>query len=540
MGVNLRRRIEHLINGFRIFNPARQCQSKATGLKDLIQLAAEAGAPPPRVLPHSVEAEQAILGGLLRDNDAWIRISDLVDESDFYRHDHKLIFRSLASMAEEKSALDVVTLHEALSNAGHLVDVGGYEYLRELADNTPSVANIVSYAKVVRERALFRKIIAVCGDVEASAINPAGASPDDLVHEAEQKMMSVASLRPKEGGPVSLELLLSKAVVNIQTAHESGGVALGLSTGFEDLDQKLNYLRPADLIIVAGRPSMGKTTFALNLVENAVLRSDKVVVVYSLEMPGESLITRMLSSIGSIDQTRVRTGQLLDDDWPKLTTATNRLNQGNRLFIDDTAGLSPSEMRTRTRRIHRARGDIGLIMVDYLQLMRIPGSSGNNRTNEISEISRSLKALAKEFGCPVVALSQLNRSVEQRANKRPVNSDLRESGAIEQDADVILFVYRDEVYNPQSRFVNTAEIIIGKQREGPVGFVRLGFEGRYTRFASLKPGAHDFTNEEMGEERPDPNPRVGRAPVQALATAAEGKVKRKGRPSRKQTPRRPP
>lgn len=267
----------------------------------------------------------------------------------------------------------------------------------------------------------------------------------------------------------------------------------------------------------------------MNIVEEAVLRSEKVVVVYSMEMPGDALLTRMLSSMGSIDQSRVRSGKLLNEDWTKLTKAANALNKNERFFIDDTPALSPSDMRSRTRRLRRVHGEIGLIMVDYLQLMQIPGYGGLNRTNEISAISRSLKALAKEFNCPVIALSQLNRSVEQRKDKRPVNSDLRESGAIEQDADVIMFVYRDEVYNPDSRFAGTAEIIIGKQREGPTGFVRLGFEGRYTRFVNLEPGTHDFTEQEMGVERIDPNPRLGRMPVQKLAEGAANKVESKGR-----------
>lgn len=510
-------------------------------MNDLIQLAAEAErSAHHREMPHSVEAEQAILGGLLRDSRAWVRISDLVAESDFFRADHQLIFRALAKLLEDGRPLDVVTAQEALAGAGEILDAGGLSYLKELVDNTPSIANIVSYARLVRERAQLRKIIGVCGEIEHSATSPAGRSAEDLVHDAEQKMLAVAGLRPKEGGPVGLDLLLSKAVEKIETAHQEGVASIGQSTGFEDLDEKLNLLRPADLVIVAGRPSMGKTTFAMNIAEEAVLRSDKVVLVYSLEMPGDALVTRMLSSIGSIDQTRVRSGQLLDDDWPKLTKAANALNKAGRFFVDDTAGLSPSEMRSRTRRIRRAHGEIGLIVVDYLQLMQIPGYGGVNRTNEISAISRSLKALAKEFDCPVVALSQLNRGVEQRADKRPVNADLRESGAIEQDADVILFVYRDEVYNPESRFVGTAEIIIGKQREGPIGFVRLGFEGRYTRFVNLKPGTHDFTDQEMGVERINHNPRAGRTAVQELATGVKGKVERKGKRRRSKGAHKPP
>jgi replicative DNA helicase len=287
---------------------------------------------------------------------------------------------------------------------------------------------------------------------------------------------------------------LTKAIDRIDTLFNTDNAITGLSTGYTDLDGMTSGLQPSDLIIVAGRPSMGKTTFAMNLVENAVLRSDKAVLVYSLEMPGESLIMRMLSSLGRIDQTKVRAGRLEDDDWPRLTSAVNLLND-RKLFIDDTAGISPSEMRARTRRLVREHGDIALIMIDYLQLMQIPGSGGDNRTNEISEISRSLKALAKEFNCPVVALSQLNRSLEQRPNKRPINSDLRESGAIEQDADVIMFVYRDEVYHPETEHKGIAEIIIGKQRNGPIGTTRLAFIGKYTRFENLAPGSYNFDDE---------------------------------------------
>ncbi|WP_070096845.1 replicative DNA helicase [Pseudomonas sp. NBRC 111139] len=509
-------------------------------MNDHIHLAAEYDQNPSRELPHSVEAEQAILGGLLNEPRAWVRVSDLVVESDFFRADHRLIFKAIARLLEEGRALDVVTAQEALDRAGDLSNAGGLAYLKELSDNTPSVANIASFARVVSERSQFRKIIGVCGEIEQSASSPNGRTAEDLVHDAESKMLSVAGQRPKEGGPVGIDTLLRKAVEKIESVHESGLESLGQSTGFVDLDSKLSLLRPADLVIVAGRPSMGKTTFAMNIVEEAVLRSEKVVVVYSMEMPGDALLTRMLSSMGSIDQSRVRSGKLLNEDWTKLTKAANALNKNDRFFIDDTPALSPSEMRSRTRRLRRVHGEIGLIMVDYLQLMQIPGYGGLNRTNEISAISRSLKALAKEFDCPVIALSQLNRSVEQRKDKRPVNSDLRESGAIEQDADVILFVYRDEVYNPDSRFAGTAEIIIGKQREGPTGFVRLGFEGRYTRFVNLMPGTHDFTDQEMGVEMIDPHSRLGRMPVQKLAEEASKKVEGKGRGRRRKGSRKPP
>ncbi len=337
-------------------------------------------------------------------------------------------------------------------------------------------------------------MIGISADIADSAYNPEGRGANELLDEAERKIFEIAEARPKSGGPIGVNDILTKAIDRIDTLFNSSDAITGVSTGFADLDEKTSGLQPADLIIVAGRPSMGKTTFAMNLVENAVLRTDKAVLVFSLEMPADSIVLRMLSSLGRIDQTKVRSGKLDDDDWPRLTSAVNLLND-RKLFIDDTAGISPSEMRARTRRLVREHGDLALIMVDYLQLMQIGGSSGENRTNEISEISRSLKGLAKEFNCPVVALSQLNRSLEQRPNKRPVNSDLRESGAIEQDADVIMFVYRDEVYHPETEYKGVAEIIIGKQRNGPIGTTRLAFIGKYTRFENLAPGSYVFEDE---------------------------------------------
>ncbi|MFF7707653.1 replicative DNA helicase [Pseudomonas sp. NPDC007930] len=447
-----------------------------------------------KVPPHSIEAEQAVLGGLMLDNNAYERVLDQVSDGDFYRHDHRLIYRAIAKLAEQNQPFDVVTLSEQLDKEGHSSQAGGLAYLGELAKNTPSVANIKAYAQIVRERATLRQLITISSDIADSAFNPEGRNATELLDEAERQIFQIAEARPKTGGPVGVTELLTKAIDRIDTLFNTDAAITGLTTGFTDLDDKTSGLQPADMVIVAGRPSMGKTTFAMNLVENALMRTDKVVLVYSLEMPGDSLVMRMLSSLGRIDQTKVRSGKLDDDDWPRLTSAVNLLND-RKLFIDDTAGISPSEMRARTRRIVREHGEVALIMVDYLQLMQIPGSSGDNRTNEISEISRSLKALAKEFNCPVVALSQLNRSLEQRPNKRPVNSDLRESGAIEQDADVIMFVYRDEVYHPETEHKGVAEIIIGKQRNGPIGTVRLAFIGKYTRFENLAPGSYQFDDE---------------------------------------------
>lgn len=438
-----------------------------------------------KVPPHSVEAEQSVLGGLMLDNQAWDGVSERLSAGDFYRYEHRLIFNAMIGLAEGSQPLDVITLSEALEARDQLDSVGGLAYLAELARNTPSASNIRAYADIVRERATLRKLIEAANQIADSAFSPSGRPSDELVNEAERLVFQISEDRPKAGGPIGMSELLTKAVDRIDELFNMQGQMTGLSTGFRDLDDMTSGLQPSDLVIVAGRPSMGKTTFAMNLVEHAVVSSDKPVVVFSMEMPAESIMLRMLSSLGRIDQTRVRSGQLEDEDWPRLTSAVNLLKD-KQLFIDDTAALSPNEMRSRIRRIVREHGSISLVMIDYLQLMQIPGFS-ENRTGEISEISRSLKGLAKEFGCPVVALSQLNRSLEQRPNKRPVMSDLRESGAIEQDADLIVFLYRDEVYNQDSNERGVAEIIIGKQRNGPIGTVRLAFRGEFTRFDDLAP-----------------------------------------------------
>ncbi|GHB16694.1 replicative DNA helicase [Salinicola rhizosphaerae] len=439
--------------------------------------------------PHSLEAEQSVLGGLMLDNSSWDTVSERLIGDDFYRHEHRLTFNAMGELAEAAQPLDVVTLSEALERRDQLESVGGLAYLAELARNTPSASNIRAYADIVRERATLRKLIQASRQIADSAYSPEGRPSDELVNEAERLVFQISESRPKFGGPIGMSDLLTKAVDRIDELFNMKGEMTGISTGFRDLDEMTSGLQPSDLVIIAGRPSMGKTTFAMNLVEHAVVSNDKPVIVFSMEMPAESLMLRMLSSLGRIDQTRVRTGQLEDEDWPRLTSAVNLLKD-RQLFIDDTPALSPNELRSRVRRIAREHGNIGLVMIDYLQLMQVPGLS-ENRTAEISEISRSLKGIAKEFGCPVVSLSQLNRSLEQRPNKRPVMSDLRESGAIEQDADVIAFVYRDEVYNtdnPDNK--GLAELIIGKQRNGPIGTVHMAFIGKYTRFEDLAPDSY--------------------------------------------------
>ena len=446
--------------------------------------------------PYSVEAERSVVGGLMLDPNAWDKVSELVVSDDFYRPEHKQIFAVIAKLADESEPIDVVTIGEKLDKRGELEDVGGMTYLIEMAEATPSSANIASYADIVRERSVLRRLITTTNEISTRAFHPEGLTAAEVLDEAERKIFQIAEGGDKKGGPRIASDILSATVDKIDELYHQEGEITGLSTGFTDLDAMTSGLQKSDLVIVAGRPSMGKTTFAMNLVENAAMITDMPVVVFSLEMPSEQLMMRMLSSLGRIDQTRMRSGQLLQEDWDKLMSAVKMLKD-RKLFIDDTAGISPTEMRSRVRRIAREHGDgkVALIMIDYLQLMQIPGYS-EGRTNEISEISRSLKAIAKEMECPVIALSQLNRSLENRPNKRPVNSDLRESGAIEQDADIISFVYRDEVYNEDTPYKGVAEIIIGKQRNGPIGTCRLSFVGKFTRFEDLSPDAYqDFDDE---------------------------------------------
>ncbi|OAI14322.1 replicative DNA helicase [Methylomonas lenta] len=447
-----------------------------------------------KVPPNSIQAEQSVLGGLMLDNQTWDSVADKVVETDFYRRDHQLIFRSIAQLADKQDPFDVVTLSEVLESTGQLQDVGGLAYLGMLANDTPSAANIVAYANIVRDRSVLRQLIHVGTEISDSAFSTEGRETADLLENAERKVFEIAEQRQRgQGGFSSIKSLLAQAVDKIETLYELDGDITGASTGFTDLDEKTSGLQPADLIIVAGRPSMGKTTIAMNMAENVALKSGMPVAVFSMEMPGESLAMRMMSSLGRIDQHKVRTGKLDDDDWPRLTSAINLLAE-TKLFIDDTPALTPTEVRSRARRLTREHGQLGLIVLDYLQLMQSP-SSGENRVQQISDISRGLKALAKELNVPVIALSQLNRNLEQRPNKRPVMSDLRESGAIEQDADLIIFVYRDEVYNEDSPDKGIAEVIIGKQRNGPLGTVRLTFLGQYTRFenfAGVYTGNEDY------------------------------------------------
>ncbi|MGL4206081.1 MAG: replicative DNA helicase [Aeromonadaceae bacterium] len=442
--------------------------------------------------PHSFEAEQSVLGGLMLDNEAWDRVAERVSEHDFYSRPHRLIFAGMTRLSAQGLPIDLITLQEELERHEQLDAAGGFAYLVEIAKNTPSAANISAYAEIVRERAVVREMISVANDIAESGFDPQGRNAADLLDEAESKVFKIAESRSSSSeGPQSLKVVLEKTVDKIEELFRKphNGVT-GVSSGYSDLDKMTSGFQPSDLIIVAARPSMGKTTFAMNLVEHAALTQDKPAVIFSLEMPSEQIIMRMLASLGRIEQTRVRTGQLDDDDWGRLSSTMGLLLEKGKMYIDDASGLTPTELRSRTRRIAREHGGVSLVMIDYLQLMRVPSLS-DNRTLEIAEISRSLKALAKELQVPVIALSQLNRSLEQRADKRPVNSDLRESGSIEQDADLIMFIYRDEVYHDDSPDKGVAEIIIGKQRNGPIGKVRLTFQGQFSRFDNYAGPAYD-------------------------------------------------
>jgi len=445
-----------------------------------------------RMPPHSIEAEQSVLGGLLLDNSAWDRIGDVVSESDFYRADHRLIFQHIAQLVEQNRPADALTVAEHLDRSGKLSEAGGQAYIGTLALNTPSAANIRRYAEIVRERAILRNLAAVGTAIADSAYTPSGKDPQLLIDEAEGKVFQIAEAGAKtRQGFTKIDPLLTETVERIDMLYsrENKTDVIGLPTGFVDLDRMTSGLHGGEMVVIAGRPSMGKTALAMNIAENAALESKKAVAVFSMEMSGPQLAMRMIGSVGRVDQHQLRTGTFKEEDWPRLVDAVGKLND-SQIFIDDTAGLNVLEVRSRARRLHRQCGGLSLIVVDYLQLMSGTSSGGRdeNRATEIAEISRSLKGIAKELKVPVIALSQLNRSVDSRQDKRPMMSDLRESGAIEQDADVILFIYRDEVYNSDSPRKGIAEIIVAKQRNGPVGKVDLTFMGRFTRFENYAGG----------------------------------------------------
>lgn len=433
-----------------------------------------------RVPPHSIEAEQAVLGGLMLAPEAWDRVADKIGESDFYRRDHQLIFRAIRELNQRGMSADAVTLGEWFEAQGLGELVGGSRYVIELANATPSAANIVAYAEIVREKSVLRQLIDAGGEIAGNAFQPDGRTVQELVETAERKIFEIAEARARgRQGFVPMHDAVKEAFRQLQDRYDNKGAVTGLPTGFVDLDHMTAGLQPGDLIILAARPSMGKTALALNIGEYAALKTGKAVAVFSMEMSASQLAFRLISSLGRINQQNLRTGDLADEEWPRISSAIAMLKD-SRIYIDDTPALSPLELRSRARRLKREQ-DLGLIIVDYLQLMQVPGNQ-ENRATEISEISRSLKALARELGVPLIALSQLNRSLEQRQDKRPVMADLRESGAIEQDADVILFIYRDEYYHPDSGEKGKAEVIIGKQRNGPTGKIDLAFLGQFTKF----------------------------------------------------------
>lgn len=441
--------------------------------------------------PHSIEAEQSLLGGLLLDNSAWDRIADVVAEGDFYRDDHRRIFRYIGKLCVAGRPADVVTVFELIEQANEIDQTGGLSYLAEIANATPSAANIRRYAEIVRERAVLRRLVTVGDEIAGSALNPSGRDVKTLLDEAEQRIFEIAEAGARNTqGFVPIQPLVGEVVQNMEAllARDSQSDITGVPSGFTDLDKMTSGLQPGDMIVVAGRPSMGKTAFALNIAEHIGVDQRLPVAIFSLEMSGPQLAMRFLSSVGRIDQGKLRTGRLTDEDWERLTMALGKLHEAP-IHIDETGAINATDLRARARRLYRQCGGLSLIVIDYLQLMT--STRGNeNRATEISEISRSIKALAKELKVPIIALSQLSRKVEERNDKRPLMSDLRESGAIEQDADIILMMYREDYYNKDTQDKGVAEVIIGKHRNGPTGTVRLTFLGEYTKFQNHASGGY--------------------------------------------------
>jgi replicative DNA helicase len=457
---------------------------KAVNADDLAQRAADRL----RLPPHSAEAERSMLGGLMLDQRAWDSVADVVTADDLYRADHRHVFAAIAALCERGQAADAVTVRDHLEQLGRLEAAGGTDYLAQIVEDTSSAANIRAYAQIVRDKALLRRLIEVGGDISASAYETEGRMASELVDLAEEKVFGIADQGARVGGFAALKQILPATIDRLDLLSHSDGDITGISTGFAEMDKLTAGLQRGDLVIVAGRPSMGKTTLAINIAENAAIAHKVPTAVFSMEMSAEQLSFRMIGSIGRVNQQKLRTGRLTDEDWTRIDSAVSMMSDVP-IYIDDSAGLSPTEVRARARRLKREHG-LGMIVIDYLQLMQTTGHK-ENRATEISEISRSLKALAKELDVPVVALSQLNRSVEQRNDKKPVMSDLRESGAIEQDADLIVFIYREEVYQPDTARKGIADIIIGKQRNGPVGEFHLTFLGEFTRFENLM--AEDYS-----------------------------------------------
>jgi replicative DNA helicase len=447
-----------------------------------------------RVPPHSIEAESSVLGGLLLDNGAWDRIADLLTERDFYRFEHRTVFGAIGALINGSKPADVITVYEQLQSQSKAEGVGGLSYLNSLAQYVPSAGNIRRYAEIVRERAILRKLVSASDEIATNAFNPNGRPVATILDEAEQKIFNIGEegARSKQGFQ-AMDSLVVALLDRVQEMADNPNDVTGVPTGFYDLDRLTAGFQAGDLIVLAARPSMGKTALAINIAEHVALNEGLPVAVFSMEMGASQLAVRIVGSIGRIDQSHLRTGKLTDEEWPRLTEAIERLRNIS-LHIDETAGLTSSELRANARRLARQCGKLGLIVVDYLQLMSGSSSDGENRATELGEISRGLKMLAKELQCPVMALSQLNRSVETRTDKRPMMSDLRESGAIEQDADIIMFIYRDEYYTKDAcKEPGVAEIIIAKQRNGPTGMVKLAFLKPITKFESLaRGGGGDF------------------------------------------------
>ncbi len=445
-----------------------------------------------RIPPHSLEAEASVLGGLLLDNSAWDRVGDMLVDNDFYRYEHRQIYAAISALINASRPADVITVYENLQTLGKAEEVGGLAYLNSLAQYVPSASNIRRYAEIVRERSILRKLVSASDEIATHAFNTQGRDVAQILDEAEQKIFSIGEegSRMKQGFQ-SMDSLVVELLDRVEEMSQNPNDITGVPTGFYDFDRMTSGLQPGDLIVLAARPSMGKTALAINIAEHVALNEGLPVAVFSMEMGASQLAIRIVGSIGRIDQGRLRTGKLSADEWPRLTESIEKLRNVS-LHIDETPGLTPSELRANARRLARQCGKLGLIVVDYLQLMSGSSSDGDNRATEIGEISRGLKMLAKELQCPVIALSQLNRSVETRTDKRPMMSDLRESGAIEQDADVIMFIYRDDYYNKDSKEPGVAEVIIGKQRNGPTGTVKLAFLKPITKFESLASGASDY------------------------------------------------
>jgi replicative DNA helicase len=442
-----------------------------------------------RIPPHSIEAESSVLGGLLLDNGAWDRVGDLLKEGDFYRYEHRMVFGAIGTLINGSKPADVITVFEQLQNQGKAEEIGGLGYLNSLAQYVPSAGNIRRYAEIVRERSILRKLVSASDEISTNAFNPKGRPVAAILDEAEQKIFNIGEegARTKQGFQ-AMDTLVVDLLDRVQEMADNPNDVTGVPTGFYDLDRMTAGFQAGDLIVLAARPSMGKTALAINIAEHVALNEGLPVAVFSMEMGAAQLAVRIVGSIGRIDQGHLRTGKLTDEEWPRLTEAIEKLRTIS-LHIDETAGLTSSELRANARRLSRQCGKLGLIVVDYLQLMSGSSSEGENRATELGEISRGLKMLAKELQCPVIALSQLNRSVEQRPDKRPMMSDLRESGAIEQDADIIMFIYRDEYYTKDAcKEPGVAEVIIAKQRNGPTGVVKLTFLNRITKFESLASG----------------------------------------------------